>query len=405
VWPRVDAPDLPGATFVELVAGRSLHVTLRRDDRSSSLELPLEVANINLAADAIAVAAHELATREDSDEPERQELILRARAHAHSGFAGIQPAMALLEGGRKRWPDDPRIACGLADLILRYVFVTPRSPVSFYEVRPLVEAALIGAPDLAEAHVAAGQLALHTGDPVVAARAFRRAIACSPYQAEPHEGLGRMLLEAGFLDDAQARLDSALAIAPKLSSVRWEIARAHALEQNWVEHDRLVADILKDGDRPIARMRFAIWRGRLDEVRDIKVAWETWGTMFEPELFERVFSVFIDNTWERDREFILKGCIESRSPSKRRLLFLTQVAAEIAGYVGEPDLCLALVDRAVNMDLFDRHWFDLCPNLAAVRATREGQALQARVRKLAESIFDAFYGERAHTTSDTIIVG
>ena len=406
VWPRVDAFEMPGATFVELIAGNRLVVTLRRDELTSTLELPLEIIHVALAADAIAVAAHELATREiDSDESERLDLLLRTRAHAHGGFAGIKPAMELLEQGRERWPDDPRLACQLADMILRYVFVTARSPVSFYEARPLVEAALLGAPHLAESHVSAGQLALHTGDPVHAAREFRIAIACSPYQAEPHEGLGRMLLEAGFLDDAMSRLDSALAIAPTLSSVRWEIARAHALEQNWLAHDQLVAELLKEGDRPIARLRFAVWRGDGNGIAECFVAWKTWGTQFEPELFERVFAVFLDRTWARDRDALLEACMESKSPSKRRSLFLAQIGAELAAYMGEVETSLALVERAVSLDLFDRHWLDRCPLLESVRATPEGQRLQQRVRVRAESILDALYGdlEERDSTAATIL--
>jgi len=405
VWARVDAFDMPGATFVELVAGARLHVTLRRDELASTLELPLDLDSIALAADAIAVAAEELARRAlDSDERERLDLLLRTRAYAHSGFGGIRPAIELLEQGRARWPDDPQIACQLADLMLRFVFVGQRG--SFYDARPLVEAALAGAPHLAEAHVAAGQLALHTGDPVHAAREFRIAVACSPYLAEPHEGLGRMLLEAGYLDDAMARLDSALAIAPKLSSVRWEIARAHALEQNWVEHDRLLAELLGDGDRPIARLRFALWRGELARVPEIHQAWKTWGAPFEPELFDRVFAIILEGSWPRDREVLIRQCLEARSPSKRRLAFLTQIAAELAGFAGEPDTCLALLARTVELDLYDRHWFERCPTIADARATPEGQRLVHQVKTRAEAILDAFYGERSDRASvaETVII-
>ncbi len=406
VWPRVDTVEMPGVTFVELVAGKTLVVTLRRDELTTTLELPLEISEIALAADAIAVAASELANREtDSDESARLELLLRARAHAHAGFTGIQPAMELLEEGLARWPGEPRIACQLADMILRYAFVTAHSPLSFHDVRPLVEAALVGAPHLAEAHVAAGQLALHTGDPVHAAREFRIAIACSPYQAEPHEGLGRMLLEAGFLDDGMARLESALAIAPKLSSVRWEIARAHALEHNWLAHDQLIAELLKDGDRPIARLRFAVWRNRRDQLAESFVAWKVGVNLFEPELFERVYAVLLDGTWARDRDAIVKACTASKSPSKRRLLFLAQVGCELAAYAGEVETSLALLARADSLDLFDRHWLDRCPTLAAVRATPDGRRLQQRVRMRAESILDALYGDREelHSTAVKIV--
>ncbi len=400
VWPRVHAFDMPGATFIELTADKTLVVSLRRDHLASTLEVPLEIDNLSLAADAIAVAATELATRESSsDDNERLELLLRARARAHTGFSGIAPAVQLLQQGHARWPSDPRIACQLADLILRFVFVASSGAASFSNVRALVEAALAGAPELAESHVAAGQLALHTGDPEVAAREFRTAIACSPYQAEGHEGLGRLLLEAGFLDDATARLDNALAIAPKLSSVRWEIARAHALEGNWVVLDRLLAELLKDGDRPIARARFAVWRRDPVMLQASYEAWNTLGSPFEAETFQMIFDILLEGGWERHREAMIGVCMTSTSPSKRRLAFLAQVTAEISGYVGDHDICLTALERCIELDLFDRHWFDKCPTIAVARSTPKGQALQQRVRIRAESILDALYGDRSDRQS------
>ena len=109
--------------------------------------------------------------------------------------------------------------------------------------------------------------------------------------------------------------------------------RAHALEQNWFAHDQLVSELIKDGDRPIARLRFAVWRDNRDQVAESYVAWKTWGTQFESELFDKVYSVFLDRTWARHRDAILEACTTSRSPSKRRLLFLAQIAVELAAYV------------------------------------------------------------------------
>jgi Flp pilus assembly protein TadD len=402
MWARADAFEMPGATFVSLVAGTTLTVTLRRDDLSSTLELPLDIANVALAADAIAVAATELATRTpDADATERLDVLLRARTFAHKGFDGIRPAMELLEQAHARWPADPQISCQLADLLLRFVFINEKAQTTFHHARALVESALAGAPHLAEAHVAAGQLALHTGDPVHAAREFRIAIACSPYQAEPHEGLGRMLLEAGFLDDATARLDNALAIAPKLSSVRWEIARAHALEQNWWEHERLVTELRKDGDRPIARMRFAIWRGERDTIVETRGSWLRFGQPFEVELMQRIYSTLVDGTWATDRDVIVRLIFESNSPSKRRRSFLSQVGAEIAGAMGDVELCLRFLEHAVALDFIDRHWLDRCPTIAAARATPRGERLQLVVRRRAESILDALFGDR-ESVADTI---
>src|SRR6185436_2527445 len=129
-----------------------------------------------------------------------------------------------------------------------------------------IRVALETGPGLAESHLAAGHGELQIGDPAVAAAHYRVAIACAPHSAEAHDLLGRMLLEAGYLDAALARLEHAIAISPDFRTVRFEVARAMALEQRWDETDRILAnDTL--ADRPIARMRLLWWRGDLDAVR------------------------------------------------------------------------------------------------------------------------------------------
>jgi len=403
VWPRVDAVELPGGTFVELVAGERLTVTIRRDQLASRLDLPLDIASIGLAADAIAVGVVEMAARvPDEDAEARLGVVLEARTLVHAGFSGAQPAYDLLTRAHRRWPDDPRIAAELAVLVLKFAF-TPALRNDNEPARDIVQAALVGAPDLAETHVAAGHLALHTGDCATAAREFRIAIACSPYQAEPHEGLGRMLLEAGFFDDAVARLEDALAIAPNLSSVRWEIARAHALEQNWVLFDRLVAELRPLGDRPIARFRCAVWRDSLEEMHDAREAWQESSVFFEPELMQRVFSCVIEGGWLEHRDTIVRVVLGSKSESRRRRAFLAQIGAEVAGHAGDVATSLHMLTVAIEQhDLFDRHWFDRCPLIAAARATPEGQLLQQVVRHRAEAILDALYGD-VESVIDTII--
>jgi len=115
--------------------------------------------------------------------------------------------------------------------------------------------ALVTGPHLAESHLAAGHLELHTGDPRIAAGHFRVAIALAPHLPDAHLWLGRLLLEAGFLADGVARLEEAIALAPRLSGARWEIARAWALEGRWGEHDQLVDQIV--GPSRLQRERLA----------------------------------------------------------------------------------------------------------------------------------------------------
>ncbi len=148
-----------------------------------------------------------------------------------------------------------------------------------------------------------------------------------------------------------------------------------------------------------------MWRNNRDQIAESFVAWKIWGTQFEPELFEMVYRVFLDGTWADDRDAIIRACNESKSPSKRRLLFVALIACELAAYMGEVETSRAFLDRAVNLDLFDRHWLDRCPLLEAVRSTSEGARLQQRVRVRAESILDALYGDREdrYSTAATIV--
>jgi tetratricopeptide (TPR) repeat protein len=335
VWPRVDAVEMPNTTYVSLRAASTLTVTIRRDDVETVLDVPLDIASIGLAADTITIAVARVMERTpDLAGDEALESLLLARVLAHRGFEGVEPAYQQLISAHEKYPDDPRIASELAALVLRFAWTGRNIPYDFHTATRLVEAALTGAPHLAEAHVAAGHLQLHTGDAVLAAREFRTAISCSPYLAEPHEGLGRMLLEAGFLDDAVARIDDALAIAPELASVRWEIARAHALEQNWLAHDQVVASLRNAGDRPIARFRFGLWRGDRERMIEARAAWAGFAGARDAVVGD---GVLVDSrrSVKTHRDELIACVMTSNSPSKRRIAFSRIVRdREVAGDTG-----------------------------------------------------------------------
>ena len=133
-----------------------------------------------------------------------------------------------------------------------------------------------------------------------------------------------------------------------------------------------------------------------------RTAWATFTSAFEPELIDRVFSSAIDGTWSTHRDHILELSNRQATDGKRRLSFLAQIGAETAGYVGDVESCVVLLQRAVELDSFDRHWFDRCPTLAGARETSEGERLLHIVTRRAEAILDALYGDRA-SPSDTVV--
>jgi serine/threonine-protein kinase len=394
----------PNATVVELYAAELLSATIRRDRAQTTLHLPLDIGSVGVAADAIASAVAEVVGHRTAGlDPEAQalEMLLRARMLAQRSFAGVPDALELLERAHALCPDDPRIAATLAMLCVRFAVVDIAGEDEFARARSLVYAALASAPGLSESHVAAGHLELHTGDPAVAASHFRTAIACSPYVAEAHEGLGRMLLEAGFLDVAIARLEDALAISPNLSTVRWEIARAYALEQDWVACDRLVAELAVFSDRPVGRMRFAWWRGDRRAVAALR------GEVsllrgFDPAFLGRLSAIIIESAWPMHREALLGYILTAKSPSLRRRSFLAQLGAEAAGASGDVPSCTALIEHAVVNGLFDLHWLERCPLLERARGSAEYARAWVQVKSRAEAILDALYGD-GKALSDTLV--
>jgi serine/threonine-protein kinase len=253
-----------------------------------------------------------------------------------------------------------------------------------------VRIALATGPGLVESHLAAGHLEAQTGDPTVAAAHYRVAIACAPHSPEAHDLLGRMLLEAGYLDAALARLEHAISISPDFRTVRWEIARAMALEQRWDEHDRILAhDNLPD--RPIARTRLLWWRGDLAGVRarrdDGSLA-----RVFDPELFELLLAGFLDGAWPRVRAPLIAKALDRSWPSQRRRAFVAQLVAECAGHFGDADTCTRVLAHAArHARLFDLHWLDRCPMLGPARGTPVFAEVRALLQVRSRAIYDALY--------------
>jgi tetratricopeptide (TPR) repeat protein len=211
------------------------------------IKLPLAVDHIDRAV-TLAIATFEAANATPvvsaTRSSEATELLLRARQAARVGAAETREAVALVERAHALAPDDPKIRAMLAILLARMAFYNADADGGLLERAAInVRAALATAGDLADAHLAAGHLELHTGDPTIAAAHYRTAIARAPYLAETHEHLGRVLVEAGYIEAAFARFAEATAISPRYNSVVWEIARALALEGRWDELDRTIASV------------------------------------------------------------------------------------------------------------------------------------------------------------------
>ncbi|MBA3397177.1 MAG: protein kinase [Deltaproteobacteria bacterium] len=412
VLPRAGANADPKMTTVELVATDVLTIAVSTPGGGEvlTLRLPLAVAQIGEAAEAATTAIVKCLVSEHppstAASTEALDLLLHARHLGQRDVAYIGDAIAKLERANELLPGDPRIAASLAILQVRRAFFSPATSAELLAAsRDLVNAALAAGPRLAEAHLAAGHLELNIGEARVAAGHYRVAIACSPHVAEAHESLGRMLLEAGFLEPALARLEEAIAIAPSLIAIRWDIARAFALEERWADHDEVMAELARQNfARPVRslplRLRFAAWRGDRDAIAAMRL--ET-RDGFDTPFVDALLAVFADGAWDASREVLVGRVLESTEWPRRRRAFVAQLVAEVAGYAGDATTCLAMIGKAVDTGLFDLHWLDRCPLLGVVRTTDEVAGHRVRVKQRADAILDALYGDHdVGALSDTV---
>ncbi|MDB4958677.1 MAG: protein kinase [Myxococcales bacterium] len=399
VQPRVEAPLEPGATVITMVADTHLELTMSRDGtKILTTRLPIAVEQIGMAAEAATNAIAAALSLDDERVPDPNaaafDLLLRARHIVARDLARTGEAIELLSQASALAPHDPRIAAADAiSQVRRAFFVASAQPNVLMHAAELARAAVAAAPESVDSHLAMGHVELHIGECHTAAAHFRRAISCAPLNAEAHEQLGRLLLEAGFLEPALARLDDAIAIAPQRWTARWEIARAYALDARWDDHDHLLQEIGHTSrERVFARARFMWWRGRFEESRPLlQSILDT--AAFDPVLIKQLFAVFCDGAWESHREAVLSVGRETSSRDLRRRAFAAQLAAEGAGHAGDVAACNQLITNAVDAGLFDLHWLDRCPLLASARPTPQFQALRAVVKKRADAILDALYGD------------
>lgn len=401
------------ATFT--VEGRALHgpaAQVAFDVLAASSDKPVLSGRFPLAAhlvprlsdlllESLALATSgELRAKHPDDDlpPGALEPWLRARSAFRRTFSFDDGRVVrLYEEALRHAPDHPVLLAGRAMALQRFAFFAPIGKADLETPRQDVARALAMGPSRPEPHLAAGHLALQGDDPVSAARHFRAALHAAPAWPDGHEWLGRMLLEAGFIDDGRARLEAAMLRDPELYSVRWEIARADGLEGDWVEAKRQL-DLLErsDGkkvDRWFGLLRLAWWSGDAEwlatAVREVERLIEA--GIFDPALTRAALDA-MRGDWPQARPVLAAKALEETHASFRRNVLYAQITCDVASASGDVDLALAALDRAVTNGLFDMHWLAKSPGLRALRADPRAARPFAIVRERAARIHDALRG-------------
>ncbi|MEM9069524.1 MAG: protein kinase [Myxococcota bacterium] len=348
-----------------------------------------------LLAESVALAAgsERAEARMPPWEPGTAEIWLDARrAFRSTDSAAYGDSVARYDDALTRSPNHPVLVSGRAMATLRHAFFGEGTSYDFGDVRRDVRQALAAAPHRPEPHLAAGHLALHLSDPVDAARSFRAALRVAPLWPDGHEWLGRMLLEAGVLNEGRARLEAAMKRNAELTSLRWEIARAAALEGHWDEVDTLLAGTAL-GARLIGRLRLASYRG--DEAWRESLASEL-ETRDARDIFDRILASAVlcaaRGDWPSAREVMVERASATRYASRRRTVFYAQLACEFAALHGDREVALSCLERAVEGGLFDAHWLGRSPHLQVLRETPRFLACEEQVARRASQVHDALYG-------------
>jgi hypothetical protein len=82
-----------------------------------------------------------------------------------------------------------------------------------------------------------------------------------------------------------------------------------------------------------------------------------------------------------------------------------QLVAELAGYFGDADTCLSMIQRSTDSGLFDLPWLDRCPLIESVRSHPEIAHARARVKRRADAVLDALYGDyQSRELTDTVVL-
>lgn len=315
------------------------------------------------------------------------DLYLRARSRYRDfWYESSADAEQLYARALEHAPNSPLLVAGRALVLARCAFFdSSKLP----EARAAAKLGVELAPELGEANVAAGAVALQEGLVVPAYRFATTAIARAPSLHEAHLLMGRILSETGPLLEAERAFRTAIELDPRTVNSARELSRVHALLGRWDLVDRSL-DAMGNGmdavSRAIVKMRFSLWTRRRMNFEGIRDELRSMRPVVQKSA--PGFMSFLDSLVEAtpDAGGITKfiQTVLETAGSARRALFFNQLAAEAYASVGQLDLAFGMLQRANEFELVDLMWFDHCPAIDALREDPrfavERQKVLARVQ-------------------------
>jgi len=339
---------------------------------------------------------HVEASRPQPSDPIAIDLYFQAK-HAVGRFfsgAGSEEGRVLFDQALARAPNDPTILAAYVHAQIGRNFFAPLEPSA---AKALVRRAIVAGEGLPDPWVALGAYRLnHLDDAASAVRALQRAIALAPSSGDAHDLAGRVLLEAGEIEEAVLHLERALWLDPTQRWARIDLMRAAALQGRWGH----VRELL-EGDagpewvahRSIHIARLGAWAGASEHLPapttssgDLRI--RAIGELFARARGEPPFDGDALEAIRREMGVLLARA----APIPRARRFFHQLSAEVAAAAGRPDGTLEFVEKAVENGLVDLAWMDRLSLLEPVRASPAFVIARAKVAARADAVVAAWRG-------------
>jgi serine/threonine-protein kinase len=296
---------------------------------------------------------------------------------------GAVEAFELLERALAVEPRFAHAAAVHAVAVMRAWFVPYVSDRDWPEEgKKSLERALELAPDLAETHFARALHAMAIDAVERVPDAIGTAIAIAPTYGEAQHYLAQIECEAGRRQTGMRRLELVCDLDPTLDRAALDLARAHALDGNWAEHERLIDEVFaRDGASSlpavVVAMRCALWRGDRERVRELARRLAGGASTIGP-LMAGIATAPDDPTAATQLVEHARALLQPKV-HPRFATVSHQIFAETLAVLGDDDGCLAELEAAAAAVLVDIEWVDRCPLFAPYRATPRFAALRERV--------------------------
>ncbi|HWB74568.1 MAG TPA: protein kinase [Nannocystaceae bacterium] len=326
--------------------------------------------------------------------PEAIELYMRARAltrQSSKRFVDVMAILPLYEQCLALAPGFAPALAGHASIALRAWF-RPEERERHGEretvARAAVAAAVAGASQLAETHLALARLAVQDGRFRDAANALSEALRIAPTYPEAHEYAGSLMCEAGQPERGMKHLALAVELDPAAGLGLLVAARHSALQGDRAQAEAFLARLRASDVSPVnglrvTALRIAAWFD--DDARMRELFADPTTRVDGGPMFDTMLAAYFGETSPAEVLALTEQGLARANPRFRTMVL--QFATEASCRNDAPDIGWQALERAADDVLVDLHWLDRCPLLAPLRARPEFKALREKVKQRAEAIW------------------